>query len=263
MKKTFTFLQLLFILPLLFTFLTCVKQEEGPTQVPEVPNEQLIQEKFDLLKAGFIDRDVSKIMSVISEHYYDPINTSKSALQNWLTSFFSQYEWKASPEVERLTDIEVMPGHAYPENPSLIMPATARFTFEVTLFTSNVVDQRSASGTFSIQCTWEKRDEWKITKFYGTTAWVETTPDPVPTGSEVTLFAFTRPFGAPAQTYDTKEASVSDWEGNPVSLIDQGNRIFQGTLTAPTSAGTYEVTGTLTDATREVTLTVVHPLVVQ
>jgi len=247
---------------LLLLLLIACEEEPGPTQQPKKTNEELIAEKFETFKKGFQQGDINTIMSVIADDYWTEQNESKEALKNWLLSFWAGKEWNPdSVKMTMTSDIRVTPGWLDPELQEL-HPATARLDFELFFPVKDPSKDHLISILCKLRSNWELGAAWGIRKLFGPVAHVITSPISVSTDSTVSLQLYTLPFGAPLESYDTKSATVSDWRGNPISIIDEGNR-YTGTFTAPSNPGSYTLTASLSDTTYNKTVELTHTFTVE
>jgi len=233
------------------------KEELAPTGKP---NEQWIQERFAEFRDGFINQDVSKMMSIVASVYFDPFTGSKSGLRQWFENYFAQWSF-ASADMEIVSEITVTPGHAHAHAEPT--PSSADFTEETTLTASHASEDKAISSVWSTEFTWELREEdWFITKIFGTMGTVEVSPASVSAGAEFQVRVYTVPFGKPLDDYDTQTASLKDWNNQAVSLTDLGNGVYQASLTAPGSSGTYKLTAVLSDSTWSRSVQVEYTLVI-
>lgn len=250
-------LVLVFLTPL--CLLTC--EEEKPLQTGEKTNEELIMEQFNAFKQAFEKQDIDGVMEIIADKYWDPYNQSKESYRNWLQGVFSGWTWK-SVEMKIVGDITVVPGthwaHQEPTN------ATADHYEETKIYAVNSSQDLLMTVKADLLFKWEFLSKvWSIIKISGTTGRVITSPSSVSPGSEVSVSVFTLPEGAPLDQYNTKSATLKDWNGDPILIQDQGNGRYEGTFIAPSTPGEYTLIATVSDTTFDKTLQIEHVLVVK
>lgn len=263
----------------------CGKKAEGPAQ-RELTNEEKIKAKLAIFKTGYQDRNVNQIMSLISDTYYDNYNPSKAAFGNWLQSSLSGWEWTDSLTLVITSSIDITLG--WYDGYHIWHPTTAVADFELTIKAKNTSQDLQATSRYKISSGWEesgttgdwlRRDYlvreapdrevdqtiagWVITRLTGPVATLGTSPISIAGGSSVKVFAYTLPYGAPLQNYDTKNVSVVDWKNDPITLTNLGSGRYEADLTAPSTSGEYTLTATLSDTTTNKTISVNHAFVVQ
>lgn len=239
--------------------LTC--EEEKPLQTSEKTNEELITERFNAFKEAFGKQNIDGVMEIIADKYWDPYNQSKGSYRNWLQEVFSGWTWR-SVGMEIVGDITVIPGtywaHQEPTN------ATAHHDEETRIYAVNSSQDLLMTAKSDLVFKWEFLSKlWSIIKISGTTGRVITSPSSVSPGSEVRVSVFTLPEGAPLDQYNTKSATLKDWNGDPIPIQDQGNGRYEGTFIAPSTPGEYTLTATVSDTTFNKTFQIEHIFVVE
>lgn len=259
-------IKILFIMGVsVFFVLACGKKGQGPEQA-ELTNDQRIRAKFETFKNGYQNKDINGMMSVISSNYRDNYNRSKAEFKTWLQSYLSGKEWVSPPQMEIKGDIDIHVGYMDMETHQF-HPTSATANVEAFLSMKETSENVLTSTSLKLRMSWqleEQTTEWWMTRVSGPTANLGTSPISVAPNSLITVFAYTLPFGAPLQNYDTQSVSVKDWNNNSVSLDkDAIKLLYSGSLTAPSTAGNYTLTATLKDTTENKVLTVIHTFTVQ
>lgn len=248
------------LLPLCVLFLTCGgKKESGLKE--EKSSEELIRERFAIYKDGYNSKDINRIMSVIASTYWDSYNDSKEAYRSWLQNAWAGWEWKERVEMNITSNIEIQPGMQWArgyQNPK------GDHEEETQIWAVNNSQNLLMSSKSSLHFSWESiQNAWYITRITGMVARVTTQPSSVSKGAEVSVAVFSLPEGAPVTAYDTKSATINDWNGSPIPLQNQGNGRYSGTFTAPSIAGDYTLTASVADTTFNKTISLPHTFTVK
>lgn len=259
------YLILSFVSLLVCFSLACGKKVKGPAQEGK-SNEELIRERFAVYKDGYTSKNIDKVMSVIASTYFDGYNRSKEAYKSWLQSLWAGWEWTRPVEMNITGQIAIELGGGWIETgaESEWRNSIADLNEVSEIWGVNSSSNVLMSAKANLHFSWELLGGyWYITRITGTSARVTTQPASVSKGEQVTVNVFSLPEGAPLTAYNTKSASLSDWNGDSIPLQNQGSGLYSGIFTAPSSAGEYALSATVSDTTTNKTISLQHTFTVQ